>query len=96
MQRQLKSLPAGAGYGWVELSGFMRENFSGAYNCTSTNVVDWRFDDGSGDDGCGTGAVLEPRYLSTATHPQSSHIVTGEIGTTPAPERRTNGNQDRG
>jgi len=25
MQRQLKSLPAGAGYGWVELSGFMRQ-----------------------------------------------------------------------
>jgi len=42
MQRQLKSLPAGAGYvggtEWIHAP----ENFSGAYNCTSTNVVDWR------------------------------------------------------
>lgn len=43
MQHSLKSLPSGrwlwvGGTEWINLP----ENFSGAYNCTSTNVVDWR------------------------------------------------------
>ncbi|NEQ21656.1 MAG: ribonucleoside-triphosphate reductase [Microcoleus sp. SIO2G3] len=43
MMSQLKSLPSGrwmwvGGTEWIE----RRENFSGAYNCTSTNAVDWR------------------------------------------------------
>ena len=43
MMRQLKSLPSGrwlwvGGVDWLEKT----ENFSGAYNCTSTNAVDWR------------------------------------------------------
>jgi ribonucleotide reductase class II len=40
---QLKSLPSGrwlwvGGTDWIEKP----ENFSGAYNCTSTNAIDWR------------------------------------------------------
>jgi ribonucleotide reductase class II len=43
MMHQIKSLPSGrwlwvGGTDWLENP----ENFSGAYNCTSTNVVDWR------------------------------------------------------
>ncbi|MFZ9621886.1 MAG: ribonucleoside-triphosphate reductase, adenosylcobalamin-dependent, partial [Prochlorococcaceae cyanobacterium] len=42
MQQQQKALPSGrwlwiGGTEWIERS----ENFSGAYNCTSTNLVDW-------------------------------------------------------
>ena len=43
MMRQIKSLPSGrwlwvGGTQWIE----KQENFSGAYNCTSTHAVDWR------------------------------------------------------
>ncbi len=68
MMRQLKSLPSGrwlwvGGTEWIERP----ENFSGAYNCTSTNLVDWRafglmMDLAMMD--CGTGAVLEPMYIN--------------------------------
>ena len=42
MQQQQKALPSGrwlwiGGTEWIERS----ENFSGSYNCTSTNLVDW-------------------------------------------------------
>ncbi len=94
MQRQLKSLPSGrwlwvGGTEWIQRS----ENFSGAYNCTSTNVVDWRAFGLMMDlamMGCGTGAVLEPRYINQLPPIRNRLIVTmqGEIGTTPAPERR--------
>ncbi|XPM57575.2 MAG: hypothetical protein EDM05_006920 [Leptolyngbya sp. IPPAS B-1204] len=68
MQRELKSLPSGrwlwvGGSTWIERS----ENFSGAYNCTSTNVLDWRAFGLMMDlamMGCGTGAVLEPKYIN--------------------------------
>jgi ribonucleotide reductase class II len=43
------------------------ENFSGAYNCTSTNVIGlaglWLMMD-LAMMGCGTGAVLEPKYIN--------------------------------
>ncbi|MBD0346918.1 MAG: ribonucleoside-triphosphate reductase, adenosylcobalamin-dependent, partial [Coleofasciculus sp. Co-bin14] len=62
MMIQLKSLPSGrwmwvGGTDWIEKP----ENFSGAYNCTSTNVVDWRAFGLMMDlamMGCGTGAVI--------------------------------------
>jgi len=73
--QELKSLPSGrwlwvGGSSWVEKP----ENFSGAYNCTSTNVR--AYDDQSpwaafgwlldlGMMGCGTGAVLEPKHIDT-------------------------------
>lgn len=94
MQRQLKALPSGrwlwvGGTEWIE----KQENFSGAYNCTSTNVTDWRAFGLMMDlamMGCGTGAVLEPQYINQL--PQiRNHLnitITGEIGITPALERQ--------
>jgi len=94
MQHQLKSLPSGrwlwvGGTEWIEKP----ENFSGGYNCTSTNVVDWRAFGLMMDlamMGCGTGAVLEPRYISQLPSISNHLVVTvqGEIGSTPAHLRR--------
>ena len=94
MQRQMKSLPSGrwlwvGGTEWIEKP----ENFSGAYNCTSTNVVDWRAFGLMMDlamMGCGTGAVLEPKYINQLPEIRNRLNVTvqGEIGTTPAALRR--------
>jgi ribonucleotide reductase class II len=93
MMSQLKSLPSGrwlwvGGTDWIDKP----ENFSGAYNCTSTNVVDWKAFGLMMDlamMGCGTGAVLEPRYISQLP-PIRNHLtvsVQGEIGFTPVQER---------
>ncbi|MBW4649518.1 MAG: ribonucleoside-triphosphate reductase, adenosylcobalamin-dependent [Kastovskya adunca ATA6-11-RM4] len=94
MMIQLKSLPSGrwlwvGGTEWIEKP----ENFSGAYNCTSTNVVDWRAFGLMMDlamMGCGTGAVLEPKYINQLPAIRNRLVVTmqGEIGSTPARERR--------
>jgi ribonucleotide reductase class II len=70
-----KALPQGAGCGWGAPTGANSpENFSGAYNCTSTNVVDWRAFGLMMDlamMGCGTGAILEPKYINQiARHSQ--------------------------
>ncbi len=93
MQKPLKALPSGrwlwiGGVKWLEAP----ENFSGAYNCTSTNVDDWRAFGLMMDlamMGCGTGAVLEPRYINQLPPIKNRLNVTivGEIGTT-APENR--------
>ncbi|MFP5271883.1 ribonucleoside-triphosphate reductase, adenosylcobalamin-dependent [Coleofasciculus sp.] len=94
MMHQIKSLPSGrwlwvGGTEWLENP----DNFSGAYNCTSTNVVDWRAFGLMMDlamMGCGTGAVLEPQYINQLP-PIRNHlnvILEGEIGTTPPEERR--------
>jgi ribonucleotide reductase class II len=71
------------GTDWIEKP----ENFSGAYNCTSTNVVDWRAFGLMMDlamMGCGTGAVLEPKYINQLPMIRNRLIVQlqGEIGTT--------------
>lgn len=66
-QSQLKALPAGR---WLWIGGTpwvnRPENFSGAYNCTSTNLVDWEafaFMMDLAMMGCGTGAIIEPRHI---------------------------------
>lgn len=94
MQRQLKSLPSGrwlwvGGTSWIENP----ENFSGAYNCTSTNAVDWQAFGLMMDlamMGCGTGAVLESKYTNQLPPIRNRLIVRleGEIGTTPVEQRR--------
>ncbi|MEI6616229.1 MAG: ribonucleoside-triphosphate reductase, adenosylcobalamin-dependent, partial [Cyanobium sp. ELA507] len=64
MQQQQRALPSGrwlwiGGTEWIE----RQENFSGAYNCTSTNLVDWEAFALMMDlamMGCGTGAIIEP------------------------------------
>lgn len=94
MMRQLKSLPSGrwlwvGGIDWIK----KQENFSGAYNCTSTNAVDWQAFGLMMDlamMGCGTGAVLEPQYINQLP-PIRNHLsvnVQGELGSTPVPQRR--------
>ena len=94
MMSQLKSLPSGrwmwvGGTEWIE----RRENFSGAYNCTSTNALDWRAFGLMMDlamMGCGTGAVLEPKYINQLPTIRNRLTINlqGEIGSTPVQERR--------
>jgi ribonucleotide reductase class II len=93
MQRQLKALPSGrwlwvGGTPWIEKP----ENFSGAYNCTSTNVIDWRAFGLMMDlamMGCGTGAVLEPKYINQlpAIRNRLRVKMQSEIGVTPVGDR---------
>lgn len=94
MQQDLKALPSGR-WLWVGGTDWVRqpENFSGAYNCTSTNVVDW---DSFGlmmdlaMQGCGTGAVLEQKYISQLP-PICNRLevtVVGQIGQTPKEARQ--------
>jgi ribonucleotide reductase class II len=105
MQSQVKSLPSGrwlwvGGTEWIQKP----ENFSGAYNCTSTNVVDWRAFGlmmNLAMMGCGTGAVLEPKYIQQLPAIRNRLVVEvlSDIGATPADQRRhetevhINGNQ---
>ncbi len=93
-QRQLKCLPSGR---WLWIGGTpwseKPENFNGAYNCTSTNVVDWRVFGLMMDlamQGCGTGVVLEPKYINQlpAIRNRLEVEVAGEIGKTPADQRQ--------
>lgn len=93
MQYKLKSLPAGR-WLWVGGTQWLEEpeNFSGAYNCTSTNVVDWRAFGLIMDlamMGCGTGAVLEPSCIDKlpAISNRLNVLLVGGIGKT-SPEKR--------
>jgi ribonucleotide reductase, class II len=94
MQRQVKALPSGR-WLWVGGSEWLErpENFSGAYNCTSTNVIDWRAFGLMMDlamMGCGTGAILEPELISQLPAVRNL-LEIGEvsaIGSTPAEQRR--------
>ncbi|MCG8362332.1 MAG: ribonucleoside-triphosphate reductase, adenosylcobalamin-dependent, partial [Pseudanabaenales cyanobacterium] len=94
MQRQLKALPSGR-WLWVGGTAWSKkpENYSGAYNCTSTNVVDWRAFGLMMDlamMGCGTGAVLEPKYINQlpTIRNRLSVVMRSEIGATPASQRQ--------
>jgi ribonucleotide reductase class II len=93
MQRNLRALPSGrwlwvGGTPWIEKP----ENVYGAYNCSSCLVVDW---DSFGllmelaMMGCGTGAVLEDRYISKLpTIINRLEVeVRGSIGSIPKPWR---------
>ena len=93
MQLEQKALPSGR---WLWIGGTdwiaQPENFSGAYNCTSTNLVDWEAFALMMDlamMGCGTGAIIEPhliRRLPVVRNALHIESVTN-IGATP-PERR--------
>ncbi|MEA5424494.1 ribonucleoside-triphosphate reductase, adenosylcobalamin-dependent [Synechococcus sp. CCY9202] len=90
MQQQQKALPSGrwlwiGGTDWIE----QQENFSGAYNCTSTNLVDWEAFGLMMDlamMGCGTGAIIEPRLINRLPAVRNQLVITGvsDIGATPA------------
>ncbi|MBF2017107.1 MAG: ribonucleoside-triphosphate reductase, adenosylcobalamin-dependent [Rivularia sp. T60_A2020_040] len=94
MQRNLKALPSGR-WLWVGGTTWLTQpkNFSGAYNCTSTNVIDWKAFGLMMDlamMGCGTGAILEPKYINQLPCIRNRLKVTiqGDIGKTIANERR--------
>jgi len=94
MQHQVKALPSGR-WLWVGGTAWSKqpENFSGAYNCTSTNVVDWRAFGLMMDlamMGCGTGAILELKYINQIPTIRNRLVVTmaGDLGQTPAAARR--------
>jgi ribonucleotide reductase class II len=94
MQQQQKALPSGrwlwiGGTDWIERS----ENFSGSYNCTSTNLVDWEAFGLMMDlamMGCGTGAIIEPHLINRLPAVRNQLTITGvtDIGATPAGSRQ--------
>ena len=94
MQQQQKALPSGrwlwiGGTEWIERS----ENFSGSYNCTSTNLVDWEAFGLMMDlamMGCGTGAIIEPHLINRLPAVRNQLSITGvtDIGATPAGQRQ--------
>ena len=86
LQSQLKSLASGrwlwvGGTDWVDKP----ENFAGAYNCTSQNIIDWTSFGSMMNfamQGSGTGAVLEPKYIDKLPTIRNflDVEVIGEIG----------------
>ncbi len=94
MQQEQKALPSGrwlwiGGTPWIE----QRHNFSGAYNCTSTNLVDWEAFGLMMDlamMGCGTGAIIEPRLIERLPLVRNRLAigVVSDIGATPAELRQ--------
>lgn len=94
MQRNLKALPSGR-WLWVGGTDWIAKpkNFSGAYNCTSTNLQDWKAFGLMMDlamMGCGTGAIIEPQYINQlpAIRNRLNIQVKGDIGSTPQEQRR--------
>jgi ribonucleotide reductase, class II len=94
MQRNMKSLPSGR-WMWVGGTDWLTKpkNFSGAYNCTSTNLVDWSAFGLMMDlamMGCGTGAIIEPKYINQLPPIRNrlNTTIKGEIGSTPQEQRR--------
>jgi ribonucleotide reductase class II len=94
MQAEKKALPSGrwlwiGGTPWIE----QPENFSGSYNCTSTNLVDWEAFGLMMDlamMGCGTGAIIEPRLIDQLPIVRNTLKVVSvsDIGITPAGSRQ--------
>ena len=94
MQLRQASLPSGrwlwiGGTPWIEKP----ENFSGAYNCTSTNLVDWEAFGLMMDlamMGCCTGSIIEPHLVERLPVVRNELCVLGvtDIGVTPAAERQ--------
>jgi ribonucleotide reductase, class II len=94
MQRQVKAMPSGR-WLWVGGSQWLEQpqNFSGAYNCTSTNVCDWAAFALMMDlamMGCGTGAILEPDLIGKLPVVKNQLNVTSisDIGKIPQIDRQ--------
>jgi ribonucleotide reductase, class II len=94
MQKRQKALPSGrwlwiGGTDWIE----QPQNFSGAYNCTSTNLIDWEAFGLMMDlamMGCGTGAIIEPRLIERLPVLRNRLRISSvtDIGATPAGQRQ--------
>ncbi len=93
MQQEKKALPSGrwlwiGGTEWIE----KEKNFSGAYNCTSTNLVDWQAFGLMMDlamMGCGTGAIIEPHLIDQLPKVVNTINIksVSDIGITPSDKR---------
>ena len=89
MQLEQMALPSGrwlwvGGTDWIERP----ENFSGAYNCISVNLIDWEAFALMMDlamMGCGTGAVIEPWLIKQLPKIRNKIVIeeVTKIGTTP-------------
>lgn len=94
MQQTMRCLPSGR-WLWVGGTEWIKnpQNFSGAYNCTSTNLIDWRAFGLMMDlamMGSGTGAVLEPKYTDRlpAIRNRLTILIDQAIGTRSASDRQ--------
>ena len=96
MQAEKKALPSGR---WLWIGGTpwinQPENFSGSYNCTSTNLVDWQAFGLMMDlamMGCGTGAIIEPHLIDRLPVVLNTIEVlsVSDIGVTPEAQRQDN------
>ncbi len=93
MQSNQKAQPSGR---WLWIGGTpwinKNQNFSGAYNCTSTNLIDWEAFALMMDlamMGCGTGAIIEPHFINnlpTVINKINIRSVS-EVGITPKDQR---------
>jgi len=93
MQSNQKAQPSGR---WLWIGGTpwinKNQNFSGAYNCTSTNLIDWEAFALMMDlamMGCGTGAIIEPHFINnlpTVINKINIKSVS-EVGITPKGQR---------
>jgi len=93
MQSNQKAQPSGR---WLWIGGTpwinKNQNFSGAYNCTSTNLIDWEAFALMMDlamMGCGTGAIIEPHFINklpTVLNKINIKSVS-EVGITPKYQR---------
>ncbi len=94
MQSNQKAQPSGR---WLWIGGTpwinKNQNFSGAYNCTSTNLIDWEAFALMMDlamMGCGTGAIIEPHFINnlpTVINKINIKSVS-EVGITPKDQRK--------
>ncbi|MBO8204268.1 ribonucleoside-triphosphate reductase, adenosylcobalamin-dependent [Prochlorococcus marinus] len=93
MQSNQKAQPSGR---WLWIGGTpwinKNQNFSGAYNCTSTNLIDWEAFALMMDlamMGCGTGAIIESHFINnlpTVINKINIKSVS-EVGITPKDKR---------
>lgn len=94
LQKELKTLTSGrwlwvGGTEWIERP----ENFAGAYNCQSSNMIDWAafgYAMNFAMMGTGTGGVLEDKYISQlpVIRNQLTVKVIGEIGAVAKQDRQ--------
>jgi ribonucleotide reductase class II len=91
--QSMRSLPSGR-WLWVGGTGWVKRpaNYYGAYNCSSTNVVDiksFALMMGLGMQGCGTGGVIENKYVDKlpVVKNRLNVAIAQPIGVVPAQAR---------
>ena len=100
MQRNQKAQPSGR---WLWIGGTpwinKNQNFSGAYNCTSTNLIDWEAFALMMDlamMGCGTGAIIEPHFIDNLPIILNKLNIksVSNVGITPKEKRQENSTRE--